>query len=72
MDRAVATVSCSCGMWCAFQKEGEPCWGKVAPRDMEVTDDDVFWIHACEGHDYATFLKWHYIPMPGVDNPDAG
>jgi hypothetical protein len=27
-----------------------PCWGKGEVIDEEYTEDEHWWIHACEGH----------------------
>lgn len=44
---------CYCGVDCYNindHKEGEPCWGEVHAVSEVVTEDDSWYIHACEGH----------------------
>ena len=41
-----------CGDDCyAIDNEEEVCWGEVSVIGSEsFTDDDYYWVHACEGH----------------------
>lgn len=44
---------CNCGEGCvAFESNpDQPCWGQVSAVDeVETSDGDWVWIHACEGH----------------------
>jgi hypothetical protein len=43
-----------CGTDCHWLNKDstKSCWGKVNVVDEVYTDDDYWWIHACEGHQY--------------------
>jgi len=45
-------VPCSCGAGCPYEDKNsdEPCWGPVHAVDEIYSEDDWWWIHACEGH----------------------
>lgn len=30
--------------------DDQPCWGQVTVVDEDYTEDDWWWVHACEGH----------------------
>lgn len=30
--------------------DDQPCWGEVDVIDEDWTEDDWWWVHACEGH----------------------
>lgn len=53
-----------CGKDCyALYNEDEPCWGDVYVEDEEWTEDDYYWVHACEGH-LGTYPTGKYTPKP--------
>ena len=39
-----------CGSNCFKFDDDEPCWGDVEVIDEEWTEEDSWWIHACQGH----------------------
>lgn len=55
---------CGADCWAEhwLEEYGGPCWGDVEVIDEEYTDDDYWWIHACEGH--ANGYGGPYIPEP--------
>ena len=42
-------VSECCGSPCSF--EDESCEGEISVIDEEYTEEDSWWIHACEKHE---------------------
>lgn len=45
---------CDCGsLRCDYAdvQEIEPCWGEITVVDEVYTEDDYWWVHACEGHE---------------------
>lgn len=39
-----------CNAECPHDREDEPCWGEVEVIDEHYTEDDSWWVHACQGH----------------------
>lgn len=53
MDRLPSYISGDCCPDCDCQmgSESQPCWGECRVVAEEYTEDDHWWIHACEGHE---------------------
>jgi hypothetical protein len=63
--RSASYKPCDCGEDCNAGTEEQPCWGKVYAVDRVETEDDMYWVHACQGHDdlLAGFTVY-YNPEP--------
>ncbi len=48
--QADCCVNCDCDCDYLNWYDNEPCWGQVTVVDEIYSDDDSWWIHACEGH----------------------
>lgn len=49
-------------------RDEEVCWGEVNVVDEEYTDDEHWWIHACQGH-WSGYLNGGYEHEPPPATP---
>lgn len=50
--KAGSYAPCACGAHCVMlgRYPDQPCWGQVEVGDIETTDDEDIYVHACQGH----------------------
>ncbi len=62
MTNLPEVIICTCGASCDWEDTGKPCYGKIEAIEELRSDDDFYWMHACEGHQNMYENKG-YIPF---------
>lgn len=58
------SADCCKDVDCLYENDVTPCWGQVTVVDESYSDDDWWWIHACEGHSDMPYSNYKISDRP--------